>query len=171
MHSSWSVPLRRALKAHQQNNSSLRLAILGIGQPLRGDDAVALSVIDTLSTILPPRDNLLLLNTGVAPENCTSTLRRFAPHIVLLLDAAHQNLSPGTIFSVDLNRVTGISASTHTMPLTLLAQYFTNQLHCRVFLIGLQPAQNDWNTPLSPALQRAASLLTQHLADLVQSIT
>ena len=49
--------------------------ILGIGNPLRGDDAVGLKVIQNLSGRIP--GNVLLLECGMTPENYLGKIEEF----------------------------------------------------------------------------------------------
>ncbi len=70
------------------NNLTPRTAILGIGQELRGDDALGLEIARRLQKKLSGREDVLILLAGPAPENFTGALRRFAPQRVILVDAA-----------------------------------------------------------------------------------
>ena len=141
-----------------------RLAVLGVGQALRGDDGVGLAVVKGLRPFAHP--NLLLIEAAHAPENCTGQVRRFAPNLVLLVDAARLNEPPGTIRWLDWRHCDGLSASTHTMPLSLLGEYFTAVLHCDVALIGIQPASLEMGETLSPEATTAAAQVVEALASI-----
>lgn len=139
--------------------------MLGIGQSLRGDDGVGLAVVQGLRPFTHP--NLLLIEAAHAPENCTGQVRRFAPDLVLLVDAAQMDAPPGTIRWLDWRACDGLSASTHTMPLSLLGEYFTAVLPCEVALIGIQPASLALAGALSPEALAAASTVSQAIAALL----
>ena len=85
-------------------------------------------------------DSVLVLEAGHAPENCTAALRRFAPDIVLLIDAADMGEAPGALGWIGMDEIDGISATTHTLPLSMLAKYLSLELNCEVSLLGIQPA-------------------------------
>src|SRR5512141_839488 len=89
----WQQPLRQWLT--RQN----RIAILGIGNPLRSDDAAGVLVARRLADSALPRDldSVLVIEAGHAPENATAGLRRFSPQVVLLVDAAEMGVAPGTV--------------------------------------------------------------------------
>jgi hydrogenase maturation protease len=76
-----------------------RLAIVGIGHELRGDDGVGVTIVRRLQETCSGSDSLLLLDAGSAPENCTGILRRFAPDVIVLLDAVEMQ-QEGVIFSL-----------------------------------------------------------------------
>jgi hydrogenase 3 maturation protease len=136
----------------------LRLAILGIGHELRGDDAAGLAVAQGLRLA---HERLLVIEAGHAPENHTSTVRRFAPTLVLLIDAAQMNEPPGTIRWLAISDITGMSASSHTMPLHLLARFLQAELGCEVAFMGIQPADTSLGVPLSLAVQTAVATIIQ----------
>ncbi|MEI2609419.1 MAG: hypothetical protein V9G20_12400 [Candidatus Promineifilaceae bacterium] len=56
-----------------------------------------------------------------------------------------------------------MSATTHTLPLHLLARYLITQLHCQVYFIGIQPHDTGFDLPLSPPVQVAVEAVAQEL--------
>ena len=140
-----------------------RIAIVGIGNELHGDDAAGPRVVRELAAKLPATPGLLLLDAGIAPENFGGPLRRFRPDLVLEIDAADHGQAPGATAWIDWAEADGLSASTHTLPPSVFATYLVAELGCRVALIGIQPAALDLNAPLSPAVDRACSALADAL--------
>ena len=100
-----------------------RIAIVGIGHQLRGDDAAGVMAARALKQLYGqvPDRRLLVVDAGPAPENCTGPLRRFDPDLVILIDAAEMNEAPGTIRWLAWQETSGLSASTHTLPPYVLA--------------------------------------------------
>jgi Ni,Fe-hydrogenase maturation factor len=49
----------------------------------------------------------------------------------------------------------------------MLASYLTADLDCEVALIGIQPAENAFDTPLSPLVQQAIDELARALAEML----
>jgi hydrogenase 3 maturation protease len=160
---SWQNSLRQKLASYPHP----RLAILGIGNELRGDDAAGVIIARELHKLSsggshaagvpaawePP---LLIIEAGAAPEAFTGRLRRFDPDLVLMIDAAQLNEPPGTIRLIAWQDTIGLSASTHTLPLNVIAHYLVTELGCEVAVIGLQPGANAFDTPLSAAVRRAS---------------
>ena len=77
-----------------------------------------------------------LCEAGHAPENKTGELRKFAPDLVLLIDAAEMGKEPGTVAWISEEDIDGMSASTHSLPLSMLAHYLTLELNCKVTIAG-----------------------------------
>jgi len=148
----WQASLNQTLR---QRSNPPRVAVVGVGHELNGDDAAGLAVVRALKSALSPCDRVLLVDAGPAPENTTGLLRQFAPDLVLLIDAAQMDEPPGGVRWLCWQETTGISASTHTLPLHMLAQYLVAEFGCEVALLGIQPAANAINAPLSAVVEDA----------------
>ncbi len=136
-----------------------KIALVGIGSELHGDDAAGIWIIRALQA----SSDLLLIEAGMTPENHTSALRRFQPDLVLMIDAAQMKLRPGDISVLDLASLDGLSASTHSFPLALTTQYIVAELGCAVLLLGIQPACTDFGAPLSQSVSRAVEEISREL--------
>jgi hydrogenase 3 maturation protease len=139
-----------------------RIAIVGIGHELRGDDAAGVMVARKMGQMCKLPD-CLVIDAGSAPENCASALRRFAPDLVLLIDAAQLGKAAGAVYWLPWQETRGVSASTHTLPLYLLGQYLSAELHCEVALLGVQLAHTTLGAGLTPAVQRAVDEIVEVL--------
>jgi hydrogenase maturation protease HycI len=164
---SWQTALAQTLQQLRQPDRLARVAVLGIGHELRGDDAAGVYAARALERLTSSCDHLLVLAVGPAPENFTGVLRRFGPDLVLLLDAAQMDAPPATVAWLAWQTADGISASTHTFPLSVFATFLTTELGCPVALLGIQPANTSLNAPLSPAIRQASESVAQRLAKLL----
>ena len=63
-----------------------KIAVCGIGNRLRGDDAAGPLVIDMLAQSFPA-ENVLLLDCGTVPERFTSKIVSFSPDMLIIVDA------------------------------------------------------------------------------------
>lgn len=149
------------------DSDALRIAVVGIGNELNGDDAAGVMVIRSLEAALEPRPHFLLVDGGPAPENVTGPLRRFQPDLVLLIDAAYLEQPPGSIAWVDWENTEGFSASTHTLPPHVFAEYLIRETGCQVGVIGVQPAQLEFAEPMSPPVEEAVRELAHELTNLL----
>lgn len=143
------------------------MAIIGIGAELKGDDAVGVLAARRLKNNLTSADNFLVLEGGTLPENITSPLRRFAPELLILIDAADFGGVPGEIKWIDARQIGGASFSTHSMPLSLLADYLTNEIGCAVMILGIQPKSLEFDVPLSSECERAANEIAEHFWQII----
>ena len=97
----WLTSLKTTLKRATKPGNPARLAVLGIGHELGGDDAAGVRVAGLLRKSAAGNGQLLALEAGPAPENFTGKLRSFHPDLVLLVDAALMNSAPGTVQWLD----------------------------------------------------------------------
>ncbi|MFN8595910.1 MAG: hydrogenase 3 maturation endopeptidase HyCI [Anaerolineae bacterium] len=152
--SSWQSSLQTRLAKHPRP----KVAILGIGHELRGDDAVGVVVARELQSIVGTNYDSLYASSRLAqrPRRLQGKLRRFRPDLVIMVDAAQMDQPPGGIRTIERQDALGLSASTHTLPLSVIAEYLVNELGCDIIIIGIQPAANEFDTPLSSQVRRAA---------------
>jgi hydrogenase 3 maturation protease len=164
---SWLETLHTILSKQRTHGHDPRLAIVGIGHELCGDDALGVVISQKLETILQGIDSVRVFAAGSAPENLCGALRRFTPDLLILIDAAHLSEKPGTIRWLELEKIDGISASTHTIPLRILTDYLTAEIGCRVVLLGVQPAALTYG-PLSRAVEESIQTIVQGFIDAFQ---
>ena len=142
--STWQASLNLQLsQLVAESSPTPRIAIVGIGNQYRCDDAAGILIARTLSQYEFATEHILICEAGHAPENITGELRKFAPNLVLLVDAAEMGKEPGTIEWIREEEIDGMSASTHSLPLSMLALYLRMELNCKVSLLGIQPKSNE----------------------------
>ena len=138
-----------------------RLAIMGIGKPLRGDDAIGVEIAKRLEKGLPA--NVAVFNCEVVPENFLSDIERFKPSHILMIDAAQLDLGPGEARLISIEKITGVALSTHTMPLSLTAEILRGNLGAEIVLLGIKPERTEFGEGLSFKLQKAS----EEIADII----
>jgi hydrogenase 3 maturation protease len=156
--SSWIKLLKktaRSLAKNRNHGASPRIALVGIGNELNGDDGAGVRTARTLSQNFTEKPGWLIIEAGLAPENFTGTLRRFQPDLVVLIDAAEMALPAAEIACLDWSAAGGWSASTHTLPLNMLSSFLVSELDCQVMVLGIQPVQMGMDQPLSQEVTRS----------------
>ena len=165
---SWQTSLSQVLNQLTIKSGELpRVAIVGIGNDLRNDDAAGTLIARKLLHRECAVDacHLLVIQAGHAPENVSGELRGFAPDLVLLIDAAEMRDVPGAICWVPIQSIEGMSASTHSLPLTMLARYLTLELNCMVALIGIQPKSIEFGDVVSSEVSQAIDEVVQEISN------
>jgi hydrogenase 3 maturation protease len=162
----WQDHLRQTLSKLNASGKPLRVAVVGLGHELYGDDAVGTHIVRELRTRWVDSPNLLLLETGPAPENYSGALRRFHPHFVLILDAALLGEEPGEAHCVSWQDADGLSLSSHSLPISVFANYLSRELACEVALLGIQPAEMGFASGLSHSASTAVDGIARSLNEL-----
>lgn len=139
--------------------------MVGVGNPLRADDGAGVLVARALQHLCTRGEGsqLLILEGGQAPENQTGALRSFLPDLVVIIDAAEMGEDPGTIRWIPEETIDGMSTSTHSLPLSMLAHYLRHDLGCRVVFLGIQPGCTEVDGSVSEPVARAIQELVQAL--------
>jgi len=154
-----------------------RVAVLGIGNELNGDDAAGVLVARALKAEISRRPgkeggltpaDLLVIDAGTAPENFTGPLRRFQPDLVILVDAAELEKQPGDFAWIDWQAVDGFSGSTHLLPPSVFARFLVQEIGCQMAFIGIQPASLGFGLTLSKPVLQAVSKITRQLVELLK---
>ncbi len=128
--------------------------IVGVGNRLRGDDAIGCLVIDQLAGF----DEALTIDAGVSPEDYVDIIVRSGPERVLFVDACDFGGRPAEtrFFSeADMGRMACGLLSTHTIPLHLTATLVASETKATVQLLGVQPISIGFGQPLSDELSDA----------------
>ena len=125
-----------------------------MGNELNGDDRTGVAVAESLQTRLnDPR--YLVINGGNAPENYLGKIIKFGANIVLIIDAADLGKTPGSIELIQWSDTQGLSASTHSLPPSVMAKYLVAELGCEVLLLAVQAGSLNLMQPLTPPVARA----------------
>jgi len=138
-----------------------RVAVMGVGSRIRGDDAIGSVIIDRLRGRTPRFVELFDCET--VPESFTGPLRRLAPSHVLIIDAAELGLDPGGARIVDSGSIVEPAHSTHALSLSILFEYITSEIGAKVLLLGIQPKDTRLGMEMSPELVKAAQRLSEDI--------
>lgn len=132
------------------------LIILGVGNPLRGDDAVGLEILRRLRGRVPR--NVRLIYGGTSPENFISKISRLRPSHVLIIDAAIFGGEPGEARLIPPEQVPDETISTHTIPISVLASLIQKETNAKVMLLGIEPKNLGLGEGMSQEVSRAIEL-------------
>jgi hydrogenase 3 maturation protease len=139
---------------------------------MRSDDAAGVLVARNLSRCDwgTEADRVLIIEAGQAPENRTGELRKFRPDLVLIIDAADMGETPGTFQWIPQESIDGMSASTHSLPLSMLAYYLKLELNCTVAVLGIQASSNDVGERVSSEVLHAINEIVEGLAQEIRGV-
>jgi hydrogenase 3 maturation protease len=139
-----------------------RVAVLGIGSELLGDDGVGTwiaSQIESFAVKSKQGSRLKAFLGCTAPENVTGQIKRFKPTHIIIVDAGSFGENSGAIKLVSPEEIEGVSFSTHRLPLKFLSQYLIQSLGCTIIFFLIQPKSLDFGSPISPEVKRSARKL------------
>jgi hydrogenase 3 maturation protease len=145
---------------------SKRVAIAGIGNPIRSDDYVGLKIVEALQGKVG--SSVCLLECETVPESYLLDIEKFNPSHVLLIDATVLGRKPGEASLVELDEVPAFSAvSSHVMPLRLFCEYIKKATTAKVGLLLIEPKSLEFAEGLSVEVQATANNLTKTIVRLL----
>jgi len=165
------LPLKKRIRTNLKG--AKKVAILGIGSYLNGDDALGLLFIEEVRAILRGTKFTVpvkLFSCGTAPENFTGVIKKFRPSHIIVVDAADMGKKTGSICLVDgKDQNLNVSFSTHGLPFEIFARYIFHYMDTRMIIIGIQAKNLGFGTPVSGQVQKSikkvASIVKEALLD------
>lgn len=166
---------RLSLKSLLQSSldGARKVAVLGVGSELRGDDQAGLLVVDKLNDKCKKEGSfpqLELFKGFTAPENVTGEIKKYAPSHLIVVDAADVGSEPGTIEVIDPDLVGGVSFSTHMMPMKIVMDYVNESMQCKMMIIGIQPKCLEFLAPVSREVRTSVRQVVAGIEAIVRQI-
>jgi hydrogenase 3 maturation protease len=147
-----------------------RPCILGAGSCLMADDAAGVMITDALIERFGKEPGrFAAFSGGTAPECFTGEIKKFNPDLVLIIDAADMGLAPGEVRSIEPTEVSGVSFSTHMLPLKVMLDYLNKEIGCRTAIVGIQSESLEFGGEMCSAVSRTVEVLIHSLASHLSS--
>ena len=145
------------------------IVLLGMGNPLRGDDGIGHLLAEALAPLNGERFQAHAVGTAV--ENAMRWIREAAGGAVILVDAVFdESLPEGSWALIPAGRLDSICHTTHSIPLSLLISYWQKEVPgLDVHFVGISIRNNTDMAPLSPALCETLAALQSLIAIEIQS--
>jgi len=154
----WRLGLRGILTS---SSPGARVALIGVGHPMRGDDYVGSFVIKTLIKDIKT-DRVIFFDAEDGIEWTISKLAKTPLRRVIVIDACEMNASPGEIVLVPLAETEYPFFTTHGIPLKLLASKLLPSVETSI--LAIQPGRMSLNDRLSPPVFAAANSVSEAIA-------
>jgi len=159
--------LTTSLKTKLKN--AKRIAILGIGSELRGDDIAGMLVAEKLQkkiSLLSKPSRIKIFFGSTAPENMTGAIKNFRPTHVLIIDSADTREKAGTTIIIEPENINGISFCTHRLPTNIMTDYLEQSLNCKTIIIGIQPKNIEFCGKISSEVKKSINNLVNIIKEI-----
>ncbi|OJU09131.1 MAG: hypothetical protein BGN88_08205 [Clostridiales bacterium 43-6] len=156
----------------EQLGHSKKIVILGVGSPLKSDDAAGILIAGKLKEQFPQEKYpMYRIYVGEsAPENYTGEIKNFLPEHLIVLDAADINEEPGSVGFIDVSVIKGISFCTHMLPLNIMLDYIQKETGCAMTIIGIQPENLSYDGKVTLAVKETIEEITNAIGDILTKI-
>ena len=159
---SWSSEIKDTELEHLYKLRGTSTVIAGIGNILKGDDAVGPVVCEHLRGAKISAD---VIDTGTVPENYIQPIIKKAPRNLLLVDAIDFGAEPGTIKVFETEQLNSLAISTHTLSPRLFIDVIRQNIKLDVYIIGIQPVHTQLGQPVSEQCGSAIHRLSDFLIE------
>ena len=154
----WQIQLSELLSSC---SSDARLAIVGVGHPMRADDYVGSY---TVKTVMEATDGALpegayLFDAEDSVEALIGNLTKLGLRHVIFIDACEMGLRPGEANLLPVAETSYPFFTTHGIPLKVLAERLLSE--SKVWILAIQPNQTGLDVSLSQEIQLTASNLSK----------
>jgi hydrogenase 3 maturation protease len=154
----WQPPLREILASASQTT---RIALVGVGHPMRCDDYVGSFIVKTLKDGARVR-GVILFDVEDHFEFMVSKIIASNPKHLILIDACEMNASAGEVALIPIAKTQFPFFTTHGVPLKLLVSKFLPNVE--TWVLAIQPERMEFNDALSPAVLAAANSVSKFIA-------
>jgi len=165
-----SLNLKNSLQASLKG--AAKVAVLGIGSDLRGDDISGIIAVQELEKKADSISRTIPFKTFLgytAPENLSGEIRKFSPTHLIMIDTADIKKKPGDIMVFTAESAGGMSFSTHKLPVKVMAEYLKSSIGCEVIIVGIQPKTLDFGKPVSKVVEDAAKAVADDIKELLSA--
>jgi hydrogenase 3 maturation protease len=142
------------------------VVVVGVGNPLRGDDAAGCLVARRLQGI----PGVPAIEAEEVPESFVGDIAAAMPDVVALVDAVDLGAEPGAVAVLEREQVATYAPTTHRLPLSLVMEVVQRRTGADVFLIAVQPSRVDFGTEMTPEVSDSVAGLAGILAELLRSL-
>jgi len=161
----WREKLRRIIDDLLAGEGDL--VLIGVGNPLRGDDGVGVEIARTIMRFLRSgRVKVLIVEDRV--DLIPRMLRNVNPRIILIFDAADFGGRSGEIRIMSPDEASGKTISTHEMPLDLMLRLAEKNVPA--YVLGIQVETLELGRGISPAVKAAAGEVASFLLNLLAGL-
>ena len=136
--------------------------ILGIGNILKGDDALGPMICEKLKAAKISSE---VIDASTVPENYIQTIIKKSPQNLIIIDAIDFSAEPGTIKIFETEDLNSIVISTHTLSPRIFIDMIRKSIELNVYIIGVQPAQTQLGSSVSQEVKKAIDDLTEILKE------
>ncbi len=165
------LSLKKTLKSKLKE--AKRVAILGVGSDLRGDDAAGILVAGRFAgqgSKVKQRLKYRIFIGATAPENLSGQIKRFNPTHLVIIDAADLGKPAGQVRLIERQELDGISFCTHRLPLKVMVDYLVQSINCAAIIIGIQPKTISFGSRPSKAVEKAVAKVYSMIKEVLRSL-
>jgi hydrogenase 3 maturation protease len=140
-----------------------KVAIVGVGNTLRRDDAAGVEVVKLMQGKVSSKVSLIEAET--MPENYIDTLVNLNPSHIQIVDSGLIGKKPGDAQLLAANETMITPISTHMLPLQILCAYLEKTINAKILLLIIQPKDIGMREGLTRKIAKTAERIAGFLIE------
>ena len=128
-----------------------KIVIVGMGNPLKGDDGLGPCLIKKLKGKTKAR----LIDGESTPENYVGKIASLKPDTILVIDACDLGRAPGGVELLEIEKMTSTGYSTHNISPGVFMNYLKETTGADVFMLAVQPGNVNLGEGISSPVEKA----------------
>ena len=141
--------------------SAEKVAIVGVGNTMRRDDASGVEIVKLLRGRVSERVSLVEAET--MPENYIDPLIEFRPSHILVIDSGLMRKKPGSAKLLKPNENTKTPISTHMLQLEVFCAYLEKAIGAKILLLVVQPKDTSMGEGMTREITKAGDRISDLL--------
>ena len=159
---SWREILKKLLASAMEAEDK-QIILIGVGNPLRGDDVVGVKIARELESKLKiEKVKILIVEDRV--DLIPSFLKGLNPGLILIFDAADFGGKPGEIKIMSPAESSGKTISTHELPLDLMLRLA--EVSAPAYVVGIQISSLGIGESMNSLVEKAAEEIVEFLLNI-----
>jgi len=145
--------------------SAKRVAVVGVGNAMRRDDALGIEIVKLLQGKVSKRVSLVEAET--MPENYMDPLLEFRPSHILIIDSGLLGKRPGSAKLLKPNENVKTPISTHTLQLEVFCAYLEKAISAKILLLIVQPKDTSMGEGVTKEIAKAEERISDLLIEIL----
>ena len=137
-----------------------KVLFIGMGNTLRSDDGAGIALLERLKGRLEAD----FIDCGTVPENYLGKIVDSCAQTIVVLDAVDLGLAPGEVRILEIGDFQETMPSTHNISPGVFMGFLQKEMEdSNIFMVGIQPANTEMNSPLSEPVKKALDKIEKEL--------
>lgn len=146
-----------------------RVAFIGLGNPINGDDGVGVYISDKLIEI--PNKNSLILSCYNIPVNYLGKIVEYKPDFLIFIDAIyHPEFTPGDVVIISPSKVKQVDTfTTHYQSYDTIIQFLETELKRKLdfIVLGINVTEVKLDDQFSIEIEKSADVIISSINEVI----
>lgn len=142
-----------------------RIVIVGVGNIMRGDDALGPELIRRIDGCV----DAVCIDAGTALENYSGKIIKVEPDTILIVDAVSLGKTAGAWELLSKEDIIKSGLTTHDISPKMFIEYLETRTKARIYMLGVQPKELEFSADISKEVLDALETIEKVLKEVIHA--